>query len=186
MTVSQEPGPHPDVVIAPLTAATLGAAVALCERVFLWNRQEAAEGLRAALLPHRFPSDLLERGCFDRTGWVAVLDGAVVGTINLHRHLDDYHEALHLGWFAVAPHVRRRGIGTALLRLAVTEAEASGAAVLRLVTSDSGDEQLSQPLYEVWGFPVVRTRPESWGRARWTTIWREKRFRPAFSDGAVP
>jgi ribosomal protein S18 acetylase RimI-like enzyme len=169
-------------MLAPLTPATLEATVALCERVFPWNQPEAAEALRASLAPHRHPAELLDRAAFDRTCWVATLEGAVAGTINLYRKLDDWREALHLGWFAVAPEARRRGIGTTLLRHAVTEAEASGVPFLRLETSDSGDERFAQPLYEAFGFAVVRTRQDSWGsRARWTTIWREKRLHPGLA-----
>ena len=162
--------------IAPLTATTLDAAISLCERVFPWNRLEVGEGLRAVLAPHRHPAEILERASFDRTCWVAVLDGGVVGTIGLFRRLQDYRTALHLGWFAVAPEARRRGIGSRLLRHATAEAEASGVTFLRLETSDSGDERLAQPLYEAFGFRVTRTQENTWGRARWTTIWREKQL----------
>ena len=108
---------------------------------------------------------------------MAASTGGVVGTIGLFRMLGDFREALHLGWFAVAPRARRRGIGSLLLRHAIAEAAASGVAVLRLETSDAGDERLAQPLYDAFGFGVTRTRQESWGGARWTTIWREKRLR---------
>ena len=168
-----------ETTVTPLTAATLKAAIGLCERVFPWNRQEVRDGLRAVLAPHRFPSEILERASFDRTCWVAVRDGDVVGTIGLFRRLEDFRAALHLGWFAVAPEARRRGIGSRLLRHAIREAEASGAACLRLETSDASDERLAQSLYEAFGFGVTRTRENAWGRARWTTIWREKPLRPA-------
>ena len=168
--------PVPGLTVVPLSEATLDETVALCRLVFPWNG-EAATAPCAALAPHRHPSDLLDHGCFDRVCWVALLEGAVAGMIDLHRQLDDFRDALHIGWLAVAPARRRRGIGAALLRLAVAEANASGVAALRLVTSDSGDEILSQPLYEAFGFGIVRTRPESWGRANWTTIWREKPLR---------
>lgn len=141
-----------------------------CERVFPWNRQEVAESLRAVLAPHRHPSDILDRASFDRTCWVAIVAGRVVGTIGLFRTLDDFREALHLGGFAVAPEAGRRGIGSRLLRHAIAEARASGVAFLRLETSDAGDESLAQPLYEACGFGVTRTRENAWGKAHWTTI----------------
>jgi ribosomal protein S18 acetylase RimI-like enzyme len=167
----------PAAAIMPLTAATLDAAVRLCERVFPWNRPEVGDGLRAVLAPHRHPAEILERASFDRTCWVALLDGEVVGAIGLFRQLEDFRTALHLGWFAVAPEVRRQGIGSRLLRHAIGEAEASGVGFLRLETSDSGDERLAQPLYEAFGFAVTRTRENAWGKAHWTTIWREKPLR---------
>jgi ribosomal protein S18 acetylase RimI-like enzyme len=109
---------------------------------------------------------------------VALVEGEVVGTIGLFRTLEDFREALHLGWFAVAPEARRSGIGSRLLLHAIEEARASGVAFLRLETSDAGDESLAQPLYDACGFRVTRTRVNSWGRAHWTTIWREKLIHP--------
>jgi hypothetical protein len=64
-----------DITIAPLTAVALEATIDLCGRVSPWDRDEAAEGLRAVLAPHRHPSEIRLRSSFDRTCWVGEAAG---------------------------------------------------------------------------------------------------------------
>jgi hypothetical protein len=47
----------------------------------------------------------------------------------------------------------------------------------------STDERLALPLYEAFRFAVTRTRENAWGKAHWTTIWREK---PLRSEARAP
>lgn len=67
----------------------------------------------------------------DNHGYVAVLDGRVVGHVGLTRCWIDAEprlvEALVLSPLSVAPEVQRRGVGSALLRHAVAAADGSGA-----------------------------------------------------------
>lgn len=72
----------------------------------------------------------------DNHGWVAELDGTVVGHVGLTRCWIDAEprlvEALVLSPLSVAPHAQRRGVGTALVARAVAGAEALGAPVVLL------------------------------------------------------
>ena len=71
--------------------------------------------------------------------------GRVIGTVRLwHISAGARHSALLLGPLAVHPSFRRKGIGSALVRAALTQAKALGHAAVLLV----GDE----PFYRRFGF----------------------------------
>jgi ribosomal protein S18 acetylase RimI-like enzyme len=157
-----------------LSPSRLDAAIELLERVFPWPDCVPGDALRAIFEPHLFPADLLQRSIFARVCWVAIFENRLAGTIGLYRKLDDYREALHLGWFCVEPAFRRQGIGRMLLSHAVAQAEQAGADFLRLDTSDWQDERYAQPLYEEFGFTIIRTKADHYHGVEWTEIWREK------------
>jgi DNA-binding MarR family transcriptional regulator/GNAT superfamily N-acetyltransferase len=84
----------------------------------------------------------------------ALLDAEVVGTAALVRHPDDM---LELCKMAVAPHVRRRGIGTALVQAIITHARDRGAPALYLQTSPRLADAVR--LYRRLGFRALKRNP---------------------------
>jgi len=91
--------------------------------------------------------------------WAALDDnGKVAGTIGLLRRRRDSDEAFWLMYFCVAPEARGAGIGSSLLDLAIERARQSGAAFLRLNTSDTSGEVDAQRLYESRGLHVYKAR----------------------------
>jgi len=78
--------------------------------------------------------------------------------IGLLRRRRDSDEAFWLMYFCVAPEARGAGIGSSLLDLAIERARQSGAAFLRLNTSDTSDEVDAQRLYESRGLHVYKAR----------------------------
>lgn len=87
--------------------------------------------------------------------WVAVLDSAVVGTIWLQQVEKLPNPVGHLGFHGyvssvyVVRHLRNAGIGSALLKACLAEADAAGLDALFLWPSDR-----SRTLYERHGFAV--------------------------------
>jgi putative acetyltransferase len=87
--------------------------------------------------------------------WVAVADGAVVGTVALQRQAGG---DLRLKRMFVAPEMRGQGVGEALLHVALEHARTSGAAAVNLETLSVMDG--AQRLYERAGFHRTGTRTE--------------------------
>ena len=90
--------------------------------------------------------------------WIAVDEtNEAIGISGLYSLRKDRTEAVWLGWYAVHPSARGQGVGGALLRHAIQEARSTGAAYLRIYTSDSelidgsGD---AQAVYEKYGLKV--------------------------------
>lgn len=87
--------------------------------------------------------------------WVAISpDDEVHGIVGLYSMRKDRSDALWLGWFAVHPEARGKGLGGTLLRKAIEEARERDVKYLRLYTSDTdliqgGD--VAQEVYERYG-----------------------------------
>jgi GNAT superfamily N-acetyltransferase len=84
----------------------------------------------------------------------ALLDDEVVGAAALVRHPGDLPELCKM---AVAPHARRRGIGTALARAAIERAREWGAPRLYLQTSPVLEDALR--VYRKLGFRLLKSHP---------------------------
>ncbi|NJP03937.1 GNAT family N-acetyltransferase [Candidatus Gracilibacteria bacterium] len=76
------------------------------------------------------------------------------GVIGLYAEDFDESEALWLGWFAVHPEARGKGLGTSLLRFAEDQALQRGKKFLRVFTDDEADVAL--PMYRRYGFVDMR------------------------------
>lgn len=85
--------------------------------------------------------------------WVTETEGRVSGALVGWLVLDEYQ----IGTIAVHPDYRRRGVGRALLRRALEEAQQAGArtAVLEVRVGN----QSAQSLYRQFGFRIVGDRP---------------------------
>jgi ribosomal protein S18 acetylase RimI-like enzyme len=130
------------ISIAPLSAGTV-------------------EGFRALAL-----AGLAEYGLFDpqleadlvapleayEAAWVAVLDGEVLGTVAVERRADG---DLHLMRMFVSTRLRGRGIGTALLDLALAHARSTGTAEVHLETLSV--MAAARHMYERAGFEQIGT-----------------------------
>lgn len=90
--------------------------------------------------------------------WVAVVDKAVVGTVGVVEGPDHWH----VRSMAVHPEHLGRGLGKALLRAVIREAEAEGVAELRLCTTSFLGPAIA--LYHAHGFvDVPHTGPDLHG-----------------------
>ena len=172
--------------IERLSWVNLRQAAALADHVF------AAEPLspRLAFLASLLLPDVMLRclGYRSLRYWVAVTDdneGDVLGTTGLYSTRSDRYEARWLGWFCVDCEHRGQGIGGRLLDYALTEACREGAKILRVETSDCGEEATAQQLYESRGLKVTNVQPAS---GEYNRIYRELLLNPASdaSPEAVP
>ncbi len=150
---------HNNVSKAKKLVDTVFVCQSPAERISL--RLFALKGRRVyRVLSWVFGVDLL---CF----WMAVDENnQAVGISGLYSSRKDRTEAVWLGWYAVHPSARGQGVGGALLRHAIQEARATGAAYLRLYTSaselidGSGD---AQAVYEKYGLKVKNVKKEFGG-----------------------
>lgn len=93
-----------------------------------------------------------EKGPHERAlSFVALNDGAVVGSVRLTRILIGDRPALLLGPLAVRPAFKNKGAGRRLVAIALEEAARAGAGAVLLV----GDH----PYYGPLGFEVLRPGP---------------------------
>jgi len=103
--------------------------------------------------------------------WVAVdEDNNICGTTGFYAEKRDFHEAIWLAWFCVAPSYRGQGIGKQLLEFSIETARCYDKKYLRLYTSDHPGEAEAQFLYEKYGFAEVRRERDK----ICTLIYREK------------
>ncbi|MEU9043773.1 MULTISPECIES: GNAT family N-acetyltransferase [unclassified Kitasatospora] len=88
------------------------------------------------------------------TRWTSVLlvEGAFAGSVTVR---PDEQGGRHLELFYLAPHLQGRGLGTAVLRRLLAEADAAGEPVRLVVLRGSA----AQRLYERHGFTVVHEDP---------------------------
>ncbi|SOB84758.1 GNAT family N-acetyltransferase [Streptomyces sp. 1331.2] len=88
------------------------------------------------------------------TRWTSVLlvEGVFAGSVTVR---PDERGGRHLELFYLAPHLQGRGLGTAVLRRLLAEADAAGEAVRLVVLRGSA----AQHLYERHGFTVVHEDP---------------------------
>ena len=82
--------------------------------------------------------------------FVAEHDGEIVGSVRLTELEGEKERALMLGPLAVRPHLKGKGIGKALMRLAARAAEDEGFAAIYLV----GDS----PYYALLGYRALLSR----------------------------
>ena len=92
------------------------------------------------------------------TFYVCEVSGKVVGVCALYAE----EGRGRLRWVYVLPGFQRRGIGTALVKLAESEAKRAGIKELWLTTAEKASWALS--FYEKLGYRVVRVVERSWGR----------------------
>ncbi|WP_374199909.1 GNAT family N-acetyltransferase [Kitasatospora sp. SUK 42] len=83
---------------------------------------------------------------------VLLVDGAFAGSVSVR---PDERGGRHLEMFYLAPRLQGRGIGTAVLRHLLAEADAAGDPVRLIVLRGSA----AQRLYERHGFTVVHEDP---------------------------
>jgi ribosomal protein S18 acetylase RimI-like enzyme len=93
-------------------------------------------------------------------GYVAVVDGMVVGTITIYppdanNSVPAYREESHygIGQFAVDPDFRGRGIGRLLHDTAVDVVRSMGGTAIVLDTADAAAALID--LYHRWGYSIV-------------------------------
>jgi len=124
-------------VIRHEAPADAGAREALLDRVFGAARfRKTCERLREGRLPA------------DGLSLIAEDEGLLAGTVRLwHVAAGEGRPALLLGPLAVAPHCQGRGLGTALMEAALSEAAARGHGAVLLV----GDA----PYYARFGFEAA-------------------------------
>lgn len=146
----------PGYAILPESRADTLAREALLDRAMgPGRRRKASEALRRG----RLPSEGLAFVAKDASG-------AVVGTVRLWDVMAGTVPALLLGPLAVDPSVKSSGIGSALMRHAITEARRRGHGAILLV----GDEAY----YRRFGFSAEKTAelamPGPYERARFLAL----------------
>ena len=146
------------VTIRPLSPGdSIEELTALLHRAYA---ELAAMGLRYAATnqtPEVTARRIAEGECA-----VAVLDGVVVGTITFYpadrvngTEWYDRPDVAAFGQFGVEPHLRRHGIGSALLEHVTARAAATGARELACDTSEDAPHLIRS--YEARGFRRVGT-----------------------------
>lgn len=129
----------------------LGKVVELHGRYYgaEWNFDLAFEADIATDL-----SAFLQRLDPDRDGfWLAWLDGAMVGSITIDGHGGT--DSAHLRWFIAEPGITGRGIGAALMDVAMAFCRERGYAHVWLTTFAGLDA--ARKLYDRHGFVEVKT-----------------------------
>jgi ribosomal-protein-alanine N-acetyltransferase len=96
---------------------------------------------------------IAELGKAEADWLIALDDGVVVGYAGLQMMVDE----AHITNLAVAPAVRGRGVGAALLARALEGASARGARLVTLEVRESNTE--AEHLYRRYGFKAVGRRP---------------------------
>ena len=103
--------------------------------------------------------------------WVALEKEEVVGIVGLYQPKED-SESYWLGWYAVHPDRRKKGIGKKLLTFAIEKTKRDGKKSLKLYTSDSPKERIAQTVYEKMGFEEIDRYPKN----DYIEIIREKKL----------
>lgn len=148
------------IKIEPLTEIILKEAISLVNEVFPEQGDEPANlCFQASLNLRGYEEFLSKAGIPELRYWVANQSGKVLGTVGLYCYKVDKKEAFWLGWFCVAPTVRKQGIGTQLLQFAIKEARKRGKRFLRLYTSTDPNELNAHKLYEKLGFKLAGSKP---------------------------
>ena len=111
-----------------------------------WERRdrEAVQGLLRML------SDEAEVTCHDAPTYVAASGQRVVGMVTLCVYRTLTGPKAYLDHLVVAPDLRRRGIGRALVQHAIHQAKSSGASRIDLTASER--KQAGRALYASLGF----------------------------------
>lgn len=153
--------------IEPLDRDNIDAALKLVNTEFPPEEQgsEVADsGFIASLDPEK-NKDWLEMAEIrkDIRYWVAEVYDKVVGTTGLYSYdRPDEKDAAWIGWTAVDPEVRGKGIGSALYEKVIAEAIAAGKKYLRVYVSDYPAELEANRKYEKLGFKVIKREPYSY------------------------
>jgi N-acetylglutamate synthase-like GNAT family acetyltransferase len=96
--------------------------------------------------------------------WIAEEGGAVVGVMTL---VDTGFSAIDVHLLAVRPATHRRGVGAALIRLAVAETRALGRSYLTVKTRGPSlpyePYERTRAFYEAVGFAALEEFTEIWG-----------------------
>jgi ribosomal protein S18 acetylase RimI-like enzyme len=111
----------------------------LYERVHPDWRRDQAESVRAALRAN--------------ATWVAVVDGEVVGFVNVA--FDDAERSAEIYMIAVYPRPQRRGVGSALTDFALAEMRARGVTLAVVATGGDPGHAPARATYERAGFTGV-------------------------------
>lgn len=108
-----------------------------------------------------------------RNLWIAEQDGAIVGSIFV-QPTEGLADSAQLRMLFVETAARGRGVGTALVRQAVSFARDAGYKRMRLWTHEN--QSAARKLYRAAGFEIVETMPETnFGKELIGEIW-EMRF----------
>lgn len=87
--------------------------------------------------------------------WVAIENNIAIGTIGLHEYTGnkiDQEEAFWVAWFVVDKNMRKKGIGTKLLKFIINKSKRAGKKYLRLYTQEDEEFLNAQKLYKKFGF----------------------------------
>ena len=144
-----------------MTQETLDQAVALVTKIFPpeYEEEPGTEELPASLDPDARRAFLAKSGITFLQYWVAMRGKKVAGIVGLYCYKQDEVEADWLGWFCVKKSARRKGLGSELLLLAISEAKKRGKNFLRLYTTDDPEEIDAHRMFERYGFKVVGSKP---------------------------
>jgi len=158
------------IIIKPLTAETLEAAIALAEKSFSLdfnaNPNRIRTGLAATVYPDKYPerfSNRIAPECIKY--WVALENNQVVGVVGYYILTEDQADAAWISWYCVDfPH-RGKKIGLQLLEFIIEKVKSLGKTYLRLLSSDTPTEYRAHEIYKKRGFTSFReseVRPRSW------------------------
>ncbi|MGW2375170.1 MULTISPECIES: GNAT family N-acetyltransferase [Kitasatospora] len=128
-------GPEDLEPIVELKAQVMRADL---ERLGRWDRERSRERVRKSFST--------------RHTSVLLVEGALAGCVTIR---PDERGGRHLELFYLAPHLQGRGLGTAVLRHLLADADAAGEPMRLVVLQGSA----AQRLYERHGFAVVHEDP---------------------------
>jgi GNAT superfamily N-acetyltransferase len=139
--------------IVPLSKDRMDDAIRLIKAVFPYQQDQKKAKWNFI--------DSLGHCTTDKEYWVAVTaEGDIIGITALYKDRKDNDE-VWLGWFGVHPNHRRHGLGSRLLRFAISKAEERGYSRLKLYSSFDENERGAHNLYRKNAFIEIKSDEEN-------------------------
>ena len=144
-----------DISFQPVTSENQEDTIAFLLTIFPNEEKRIHITMRGSLRPEEYTEELRAADQRVRCSWVAYAGTAIVGAVGLYEEFGDADTVCWIGWFCTHPDFRRQGIGSALLDHAINIARSTGKHTIQCYTSTRNAD--AQPLYEKFGFNIVRT-----------------------------
>jgi GNAT superfamily N-acetyltransferase len=152
-----------NIIVSALSKRTLVESQRILSACFgyLPDPDEPARWLEWSLDKTKYGDKIREKGVVDVSYYVAVHPSVsrVVGMSGLYINQDDKEDSLWIGWTAVVPEWRRRGVGNKLLGVIKAKARETHKKYLKVYTSDYPKESIAELVYRKHGFQVFRSQP---------------------------
>lgn len=159
----------------PLTEKYLDQAIALCNKVFPYDRESKNPpelGFRASLDKETYDFFWKQHEC-TRIEYFLLLNEneKILGTTGIYEKTDP--STARLGWFCIDPAERGKGYGQILLHYSIDKAREYGYSYLELYT-DTDESVEAQKLYKKFGFEFEKEDTDPADANRRVTYLKKK------------